>query len=210
MLQVGLTGGIGSGKSTVAGRFAVNGAYVVDFDRLAHQVQERGSPTWHAIVRTFGSDVLTGDGTIDRTRLGKVVFRDTEKLRLLNDIMHPVVLQKWKEQVDAVLKERTDAIVIADIPLLIEVGWQDSFDVVVLVYVSPDMQIRRIGERNGCSDREARDRLNAQMPLEDKIAYADFVIDNEKLLSDTNRRVDEIWMRLLEIEREKRETGGAA
>lgn len=210
MLQVGLTGGIGSGKSTVAGYFMGKGAYVVDFDRLAHQTQDPGSPAWDQIVKSFGKDVLNNDGTVNRSRLGEIVFGDREKLHILNDIVHPAVLMKWREHVDDILKRRSDAVVIADIPLLIETGWQDFFDVVILVHVSPDVQVSRIMARNGCSRREALDRVDSQMPIDDKIVYADFVIHNETSLRDTARRVDEIWVTLIELEREKRERGGSA
>ena len=208
MLQVGLTGGIGSGKTTVAGRFAAQGAYVVDFDHLAHQTEEPGSDAWQGIVDAFGMQVLNEDNTINRITLGEIVFHDREKLEVLNGIVHPAVLVKWKEMVDDLQKIRKDAIIIADIPLLIEVGWQERFDVVILVYVSPDVQIKRIMKRNGYSRKEAVERLNSQMPIDDKIVYADFVIRNEVSFHDAGRLVDEVWTKLVAIERKKRETGG--
>jgi len=205
MLKVGLTGGIGSGKSTVARSFREKGAYVVDFDHLAHQTEKRGSAAWNSIVESFGRQVLNEDNTINRIKLGKIVFRDREKLKVLNSIVHPAVLVKWREEVDSILKIREDA----DIPLLIEVGWQDRFDTVMLVYASPNVQIKRIMKRNGCSHREAMERLNSQMPIDDKIAFADFVIRNEWSFDETSRLVDETWITLLEIERKKRETGSS-
>lgn len=206
-MKVGLTGGIGSGKSAVARCFKEKGAYVVDFDHLAHMAQKPESATWDAIVESFGRQVLNEDGTINRGRLGKIVFHDRGKLQVLNDIMHPAVLVKWNAMVDAVIKTGKNAVIIADIPLLIEVGWQDRFDVVILVYVSKDIQIKRIIARNGLSHTEAMERLNSQMPMDDKIVYADFIIKNETSLCDLHILVDEIWIKLLELERKKRETG---
>ncbi len=208
MLKVGLTGGIGSGKSTVARYFREKGAYVIDFDNLAHLAEEPGSAAWQGIVDAFGRQVLNEDNTINRIKLGKIVFSDRERREDLNRIVHPAVFVKWREKVDGIRKIRKDAIIIADIPLLIEIGWQDRFDVVILVYASAEVQIKRIIKRNGCGRREAMDRLNSQMPIDDKIAFADFVIRNEGSFDDTSRLVDETWIKLLEIERNKRETGG--
>lgn len=208
MLKVGLTGGIGSGKSTVARCFREKGAYVIDFDNLAHLAEKPDSVVWQGIVDAFGRQVLNEDNTINRIKLGEIVFSDRKRREDLNRIVHPAVFVKWREKVDDIRKIRKDAIIIADIPLLIEVGWQDRFDVVILVYASAEVQIKRIIKRNGCSRREAMDRLNSQMPIDDKIAFADFVIRNEGSFDDTSRLVDETWIKLLEMERNKRETGG--
>lgn len=208
MLKVGLTGGIGTGKSTVALYFSEKGAYVVDFDQLAHQAEERDSAAWQGIVNAFGRQVLNEDNTINRVKLGEIVFRDRERLEVLNRIVHPAVFAKWKKRVDDISKIRNDAVIIADIPLLIEVGWQDRFDLVILVYTSSDVQIERIMKRDDCTHREAMERLNSQMPIDDKIIYADFVIRNEGSLHDIGRLVDETWIKLIEAERNKRDTGG--
>jgi len=207
MLNVGLTGGIGSGKSTVARYFREKGAYVIDFDNLAHLAEEPGSTAWQGIVGAFGRQVLNEDNTINRIKLGEIVFSDKERREDLDRIVHPAVFAKWREKADGIRKRRKDAIIIADIPLLIEVGWQDRFDVVILVYASAEVQIKRIIKRNGCSRREAMDRLNSQMPIDDKIAFADFVIRNEVSFDNTSRLADETWIKLLEMERNKRETG---
>ena len=204
MLKVGLTGGIGSGKSTVARFFSEQGAYVVDFDQLAHQAEERGNAAWQGIVDAFGEQILNDDNTINRVKLGELVFSNQKKLKILNNIVHPAVFAKWQETVDGICETKKDAVIIADIPLLIEVGWQDRFDVVVLVYVSPDIQIERIMKRDGCSRKHAVERLNSQMPIDDKIAYADFVIRSEGSLDEVNGLVDKVWIELLEIERKKR------
>jgi dephospho-CoA kinase len=208
MLKVGLTGGIGSGKSTIARLFNEKGAYVVDFDRLVHQAEERGNAVWQSIVDTFGEQILNEDNTINRVKLGEIVFGDRKRLEILNSIVHPAVFAQWKEAVDGICETRKDAVIIADIPLLIEVGWQDRFDMVVLVYVSPDIQIERIMKRDGCSRKHALERLHSQMPIDDKIAYADFVIRNEGPLHEVDRLVDKVWIELREMEHKKRKGGG--
>lgn len=203
MLNIGLTGGIGSGKSTVDRFLQAKGAFIIDFDALTHLVEEPGGRAWHGIVATFGRDILNEDDTINREKLGTIVFRDDAKLQKLNNIVHPAVFDEWKQRIDAIQREKADAIIISDIPLLIEVGWQSYVDLVILIYISPEEQIRRIISRNGYSRQEAEERLNAQMPINDKIPYADFVINNEGSLDETRAAIDEIWAKLIEREKQK-------
>jgi dephospho-CoA kinase len=204
MLNVGLTGGIGSGKSTVDGLFREKGAYIIDFDTLAHAAEAPGSLAWKEIVAYFGRDILNDDETINRERLGTIVFRDSEKLKKLNSIVHPSVFDEWKRQVEAIRLKRNDAIIISDIPLLIEVRWHEYVDIVILVYISPEEQIKRIMKRNGYSRHEATDRLNSQMPIDDKVPYANFIIHNEGSVEEAKKIVSDIWEKLLEREKEKR------
>lgn len=204
MLNVGLTGGIGTGKSTVDELFRKKGAYIIDFDALAHAAEDPGSTAWKEIVAYFGREILNDDGTINRERLGNIVFRDSEKLQKLNSIVHPAVFDKWKRRVEAIRLERDDAIIISDIPLLIEVSWYEYVDIVILVYISPEEQIKRIMKRNGYTRIEATDRLNSQMPIDEKVPYANFIIHNEGSMGETEKIVNDIWGKLLEREKEKR------
>lgn len=207
MLNVGLTGGIGCGKSTVARMLRQKGAYIVDFDRLAHEVQEPEGPAWKAVVAEFGTGVLRTDRTLDRDKLGALVFNDETKRRRLNEIVHPAVFEAWLGRLEAIRVERPDAVVIADVPLLFEVGMEALVDLVVLVYLPPEGQIGRIMKRNGYTREDAALRLRSQMPIDEKVPLADFVIDNGGTVRETAAQVDAIWKTLTEREREKRLRG---
>ena len=197
MINIALTGGIGSGKSTVARLFQKRGAYIIDVDVLAHMVEEPGGIVWNRIVEYFGREILDKDNAIDREALGGIVFRDSEKLEKLNSIVHPAVFDEWWRRFDDIVNNDKEAIIISDIPLLVEVGWHKAVDIVILVYTSPDVQAERIIKRNGYNYEEARDRLNSQMPLDEKIPFADFVINNEGTPEETESIVDRIWKELL-------------
>ena len=201
MLNVGLTGGIASGKSTVAKMFEDKGAYLIDFDALAHFAEEPDQPAWNAIVESFGTDILNEDATINRAKLGEIVFADPEKLSVLNGIVHPAVFELWRRRIEDIRETNPRAIVVSDVPLLIEVSLQHLFDVVILVYVSPEDQIRRLQDRNEYSRKEAESRLDNQIPIDEKISHADFVIDNKGPLETTRSIVDAVWQELLVRER---------
>jgi dephospho-CoA kinase len=203
MMNAGLTGGIASGKSTVARMFQEEGACVIDFDKLAHVVEEPDRPGWKAIVEYFGPDILNDDRTINRKKLGAIVFHDGEALDRLNRMVHPLVFEDWKQRVAEIQKSHPRAIVISDIPLLIEVGMMHLLDVVLLVYVSPEEQIQRLLRRSGCSLKEANARLASQIAITDKIPHVDYVIDNGGSMEKTRTAVHEVWEKLLIEEREK-------
>jgi dephospho-CoA kinase len=196
MLNVGLTGGIACGKSTVARMLVENGAVLIDFDELAHTVQEPEGAVWREIVRHFGEEILNEDRTIDRRRLGKTVFADREKRELLNRIVHPAIFEEWQRRLEEIRKANTDAIVISDIPLLIEAGMKELVDLVLLVYITPEEQIRRAMARDGFSREEAERRLAAQMPIEEKLRWADIVIRNGGSPEETGRAVSDVWVEL--------------
>jgi dephospho-CoA kinase len=204
MLNVGLTGGIASGKSTVAKMFEDQGAYLIDFDALAHFVEGPDHPAWKAIVEFFGREILNEDGTINRAKLGLIVFSDHEKLSMLNSIVHPAVFDMWRRRTEDIRKINPRAIVVSDVPLLLEVRMQHLFDVVILVHVSPEDQIRRLTERNEYSRKEAESRLGTQMPIDEKISHADFVIDNKGPIETTRSVVNAVWKELLAREKKKR------
>ena len=201
MLNVGLTGGIASGKSTVAKMFEDKGAYLIDLDALAHFAEEPDQPAWKAIAEVFGREILNEDGTINRAKLGQIVFADQEKLFRLNSIVHPAIFDLWRRRIEDIREINPRAIVVSDIPLLIEVRMQHLFDVVILVHVSPEDQIRRLTERNEYSRKEAESRLDTQMPIDEKISHADFVIDNKGPIETTRSVVNSVWKELLARER---------
>jgi dephospho-CoA kinase len=202
MLNVGLTGGIACGKSTVAKMFVKNGAHLIDFDGLAHEVQEPGKPAWKEVVNHFGKRILQPDKKIDRVKLGNIVFADKEKLSELNNIVHPLVYQEWHVRLEKIGKKEKHAIVLSDIPLLFEGNMQHLFDLTMLVLIAPKEQIRRLIARNGVSKEEAEKRLKSQMPISEKIALADIVIDNEGSITETEKRVGQVWRELLQKEKQ--------
>ena len=205
MLNVGLTGGIASGKSTVARMLAEKGALVIDLDEIAHAVQEPESPVWRAIVDHFGRAILGPDGAIDRRKLGSVVFGDREKLEILNRLVHPAVLTEWQRRIAEIRAARPDAIILSDIPLLLEAGLKPLVDLVLLVYLPPEEQIRRLMTRNGYCRDEAMSRLASQMPIDEKLPAADIVISNDGTPEETQRSVDGLWEELRRRERCRRE-----
>jgi dephospho-CoA kinase len=204
MLNVGLTGGIACGKSTVAKMFVKKGAYLIDFDGLAHEVEEPGKPAWKEVVNHFGKRILQPDKKIDRVKLGNIVFADKEKLSELNNIVHPLVYQEWHVRLEKIGKKEKNAVVLSDIPLLFEGNMQHLFDLTMLVLIAPKEQIRRLMARNGVSKEEAEKRLKSQMPISEKIALADIVIDNEGSIPETEKRVGQIWRELLQKEKIKK------
>jgi len=204
MLNVGLTGGIASGKSTVVRMLVEKGAFVVDHDRLAHLAYEPGGPSYEAIIVGFGREVLTPEGKIDRKKLGDIVFKNPDRLQQLNGIVHPVVLAGWKKRLAEIEKQSPGAIVLSDVPLLVEVGWQDRVDVVLLVYTSPRIQVERIMKRDGHTETETRARVAAQMPMDEKKRFADLVIENNGTLEELQKQVDAVWEKLLALEKQKR------
>lgn len=204
MLNVGLTGGIACGKSTVARLFAEKGAFHIDFDRLAHSVIEPDQPAWQQIADYFGPEILHADRTIDRTKLGAIVFRDKGKRAKLNSIVHPAIFAVWCSRTQEIKELKPDAIILSDAPLLIEEGMQTLFDLVMLIYVSAEEQIDRLMQRNGLSREDALQRLKAQMPIDEKLSLAQVVIRNHGTLEETRRIVDEVWQDLLHREKAKR------
>ncbi|HET6713999.1 MAG TPA: dephospho-CoA kinase [Actinomycetota bacterium] len=190
MLLVGLTGGIGSGKSTVARMLAARGAVVLDSDMLAREAVEPGTSGFDAVVARFGDGVLGSDGSLDREALASIVFADDVARADLEAIVHPVVRRAIAETVAA--HAGTDDVVVVDSPLLIETGAHEGFPVVVVVTASVHARVARLVER-GMAEKDVRDRMAAQMPLEEKVAYADVVLDNEDTVAGLEERVDQLW-----------------
>ena len=203
MLNVGLTGGIACGKSTVAQMFIDLGGHLIDFDLLAHEVQEPGRPAWHDVVVAFGRDILRPDATIDREKLGAVVFNHPEKMKTLNEIVHPRVYEEWHRRLERLRRLDPHAIVFSDVPLLFEGGKQILFDLTVLVMIAPEAQIDRLMCRNSLCREDAKLRLACQMPISEKIPLADIVVDNSGAVDETRKQVAEVWHKLLEKEKAK-------
>ncbi len=194
MKLIGLTGGVGSGKSTVADMMRDLGAQVVDADEAAHAVYEPGSPGFDAVVREFGAEYVDG-GRIDRSRLGELVFHDDDARRRLNAIVHPLV-RDWMAQRTAEAAERGAEVVVQDVPLLFENGLERLFSTVVLVYAPEDVQIERLVSGRGFTAERARAMIAAQMPIENKRGLAHHVINNSDTREETLSQVKAIWKQL--------------
>lgn len=203
MLSVGLTGGIACGKSTVAQMFVRLGAYLIDFDKLAHEVQEPGEAAWQEVVNHFGCDILGRDKKIDRNKLAVIVFDHPEKLKELNNIVHPCLYREWQGRLEKIKTSDPHAIVLSDTPLLFEEQMQHLFDLTILVFIPPEEQICRLMARNGMTEDEAQKRLKSQMSINDKVSLTDIVIDNRGTIGETEKKVKEIWNELLRREKLK-------
>jgi dephospho-CoA kinase len=193
-MRVGLTGGVASGKSTVAAILEELGAVVIDADQLAREVVEPGTPGLAAVVEEFGDDVLADDGTLDRPALGAIVFADDEKRRRLEGILHPLIREQSLE-IEAEASD--DALVVHDIPLLAESGQADRFDAVIVVDVPEETQVERMTGQRGWTEEDARSRVAAQASREDRRAIATYVVDNIGTHDDLRERVAEVVEMLL-------------
>ncbi|MFE4305752.1 dephospho-CoA kinase [Streptomyces sp. NPDC056891] len=190
MLKVGLTGGIGAGKSEVSRLLVSYGAVLIDADRIAREVVEPGTPGLAAVVEAFGEDVLTVEGTLDRPKLGSIVFADAGRLAALNAIVHPLVGARSAE-----LESRagTGDVVVHDVPLLAENGLAPLYDLVVVVDASPETRLDRLVRLRGMAESEARARMSAQATRAQRLAVADLVIDNDGPLDALEPQVRKVW-----------------
>jgi dephospho-CoA kinase len=193
MKVLGLTGGISSGKSMVASMFAQLGADVIDADRLARDVVEPGQPALQEIASTFGRDILLPDGRLDRGKLGRIIFADPVARGTLNAITHPRIRERMDAEIAA--RQSGPGVLIVDIPLLFENERTDRVETVIVVWVDTETQLRRLVERDELSEHDARQRIAAQIPLDEKRARADVVIDNSGSRENTRRQVDAIYRR---------------
>ncbi len=193
MRVVGLTGGIGSGKSVVASMFAQLGADVIDADQLAREVVEPGQPALEEIVKAFGRDILLRDGHLDRAKLGGIIFADPVARGTLNAITHPRIGERMAAEL--ALRASRPGVLIVDIPLLYESDRTTGLEAVIVVWVDQQTQLRRLIERDGLKEQDARQRIAAQMPLDEKSARADVVIDNSGSRENTRRQVETVYRR---------------
>ena len=195
MKRLGLTGGIASGKSAVAGMLRELGFQVLDADGLAHTLIEPGQPAYQEVLREFGTDVLQADGRIDRGKLGAVVFADREKLARLNAIVHPRVEEEMIRTFAEWERDGVRDAAFVEAALLVEAGYQKKLDGLIVTWCKPEQQIERLMER-GLSKEEARQRIAAQMPAEEKLRYATEKIDCSGSMEETRRQVEELTARL--------------
>jgi dephospho-CoA kinase len=206
MLLVGLTGNIGSGKTTVAQLLSEHGATIIDADILARRAVERGTPAYHKIVSKWGSSILAPDGQLDRAELRRVVFTDQQQLEELNRIVHPEV-EQLRDRLVAEARERGDRIVVYDVPLLFERHMTDQFDRIMLVDAPRPVRLDRLVKDRDLRETEAMDMIAAQMPAELKRARADIIVENAGTLTQLEHRVRDIWAALLQ-DTEAREGAG--
>ncbi|MFQ5927586.1 MAG: dephospho-CoA kinase [Terriglobia bacterium] len=192
MLKVGLTGGIGSGKSTVADMLEEMGCRVLRLDPLAHELMAPGGPAHREIIETFGKEILAADGTIDRKKLARRVFADRAQLDRLNAIVHPRVIERTEELLNETARREPHAIVVVEAALLVESGYYRRLDKLIVTCCSPEQQRERLTARTGLSRAEAEQRLAAQLPQEEKRRHADYAIDSSGALPQTRAQVEQV------------------
>lgn len=198
-LIIGLTGGIVGGKSTVASMFRDLGAKIVDVDKLGHSVILPHRPAWEKIIRLFGKDILRNDLTIERKKLGKIVFTNPTLLKKLNKITHPEIIILIKREIN-LAKNKTNSqekILIIDAALIYEAKIDKLMDKIIVVYINKDEQVKRLVKRNNLSKEETLQRIKSQMSMKEKVKIADYVIDNSNSLDKTKEQVEKIWKKLV-------------
>ncbi|MGZ3567759.1 MAG: dephospho-CoA kinase [Thermodesulfobacteriota bacterium] len=199
MLIVGLTGGVASGKTAVSGVLKEEGAYIIDADQIARELVQPHQPAWNELVRAFGEEILQEDGSIDRKKLADRVFADPNQRKLLNQILHPLITEEMDRRTKEIGQKNPQAIVVIDAPLLIEVGYHRQVDKVMVVTSTQAQQVERLKGRDGISFEEALRILSSQMPIEEKVKLADFVIRNEGSLAEVRERTKEVFQELKKI-----------
>lgn len=192
-MKIGLTGGIASGKSTVAHILVERGALLVDADQVAREVVLPGEPALEAIASTFGQAVINLDGSLNRKALGEIVFRDKAALEQLEAITHPAIRQRMQQRIHTFEEQFPERLVVADVPLLYETKQQHLYDGVMVVYVPAGVQCIRLMERNSLTEEEAKRRISLQIDIEKKRSLATWVIDNSGSLDETKRQIDHFW-----------------
>ena len=201
---VGITGGIACGKSTVAQLLAEKGAIAINSDELGHQLLKRGSPAIDELIDAFGWGILDECGDVSRQKLGAIVFSDKSAREQLNAIMHPPIVQQSRSEAKRLVTNNPDCVVLIDAPLLIEAGSQDTVDIIIVVTASADMQLQRqldrsIAQNRSLSREEAQARIDSQMPLSEKVTYADFVIENDNTIEELHQKVNQLWANLQNV-----------
>ena len=196
MIIAGLTGGIASGKSTIARFLSEVGAQVVDADKIAREVVKPGTPGYNAILAFFGRTILLPDGDIDRKRLGEIIFNDPDKKASLDAIVHPLVFERSAEMIAQIAAETPDAVVIMDVPLLMEANMGRDLKEVIVVYVPEALQLERLMNRDGIDEQAAMARIRSQIPIEEKRRRATVVIDNSGTIVESRRRALAVFNRL--------------
>jgi dephospho-CoA kinase len=204
MLIVGLTGGIASGKTTVAQVLKEEGATIIDADQIARELVQPHRPAWDELVRSFGKKILLEDGSIDRKKLAERVFADPDQRKRLNQILHPLITEEIERRIREIAQKDPGAIAVIDAPLLIEVGYHRRVDKLIVVISTQTEQIERLKVRDGMNSEEALRILSSQMSLEEKAKFADFVIRNEGSVAETRKTTKEVFQEIKKMERDKR------
>lgn len=205
MLVVALTGGIATGKSIVAKTLQNLGCYVHHADQIAHQIMEPEKPAWKKIVSHFGEEILNPDKTVNRKKLGTFVFNNEKERNFLNQLIHPLVLEEKKKIIDKLRKEGRYKIFVSEAALTIESGYAEFFDKIIVVYCSEEIQIKRLMERDNISREVASKKIGSQMPSEEKLRYADYVIDSSDTIQSTVEQTEKVFSNLMFDYRKKHE-----
>lgn len=192
-MNIGLTGGIASGKSTVSAYLVAMGAVLIDADQIAREVVLPGTPALNKIEQLFGTEVITEEGTLNRKKLGELVFANESSRKLLEGILHPEIREIMNQRMNQLEADNPRRLVVVDVPLLYESGLASMFEKVMLVFVPREIQLERLMNRDGLSRGQAEARLEAQMPIEQKVQLADFVIDNSGTLEETGAQLQQFW-----------------
>lgn len=195
MIRVGLTGGIGSGKSTVARMLQRLGAVIIDADAISRELVEPGEPALHALVDEFGAEIIAPDGSLRRGKLAELAFSSPDGTQRLNAVMHPLIAAESRRRIDRAAQEGVH-VVVYDMPLLLETGQRDLVDLVVVVDVPVETQVRRAVEFRGLDEADVRRRIEVQATRDERLAAADVVIDNSESVDQTQAQVDALWRRL--------------
>jgi len=199
-MLLGVTGGIASGKSTVSDMLTELGSPLIDFDLLARKVVEPGTQGYEQIVDYFGKQVLQENGELDRKKLSGIVFGDMEKRKKLESFTHPYIYEEFFKEIEQITQKKPDAVIQVSVPLLIELNLQFLFDKLLVVYVRPETQAKRLASRDGISIAEAENIMKSQLSIDEKASYADFVIENEGSLEETKGQVQEIWKKIIKFQ----------
>ena len=201
MPLIALTGGIASGKSTVANRLSELGAVVISADELVRHVQRAGSPTLDAIGKRFGLGVIDGDGELDRAALGRLIFDDATARADLEALVHPAIGVEFKARIASTTAERPDAVIVYDIPLLVETSRAGEFDAVIVLMCDPQIRLERLERLRGMTKQAAQARIDAQASEEDRLALADWTIDTSKSVDSTITQTDSVWAEVVDAYR---------
>jgi dephospho-CoA kinase len=199
MLIVGLTGGVASGKTAVSQVLKEEGAFIIDADQIARELVQPHKPAWNELIRAFGKEILQEDGFIHRKKLADKVFADPKKRKLLNQILHPRIKEEMDRRTKEIGQKDPEAIVVIDAPLIVELGDHREMDKLIVVASTQTQQIERLKERDGIGPEEALRILSSQMPVEEKVNLADFVIRNEGSLEETKKRAKEVFKELRKV-----------
>jgi len=199
MLIVGLTGGVASGKTAISQVLKEEGAYIIDADQIARELVQPHKPAWNELIRAFGKEILQEDGSIHRKKLADKVFADPEKRKLLNQILHPRIKEEMGRRTKEIGQKDPEAIVVIDAPLIVELGDHREMDKLIVVTSTQTQQIERLKERDGIGPAEALRILSSQMPVEEKVKLADYVIRNEGSFEETKKRAKEVFKELRKV-----------